>query len=169
MSFSKDLIYQLSCSHDYKARFVAEYLELDDRIYKLEAMLFKWSSGLLDFTPSCPFDLLNDQCNTMKHYRDILIERAKIENIDLSNLVTFTTPYQITREMILDKLNGAKSIMEIPPESAAHTYQTVRGWTLSNYDVLVEDNYIDVIDRHDAHHTKFYFYELGIKWRFLYE
>ena len=69
---------------DYKARFITEYRELDDRCNKLMVMLGKYSDGTLYFTPDCPIEMLNDQLETMLKYKDILEDRALIEDIDLS-------------------------------------------------------------------------------------
>jgi len=69
---------------DYKDRFRAEYYQIQIRIEKLEKMLDDWKDGLLDFEPKCEFKKLYEQYVYMKMYRDILAERAEIENIDLS-------------------------------------------------------------------------------------
>ncbi|MEE8666852.1 MAG: hypothetical protein SOI13_01555 [Bifidobacterium mongoliense] len=69
---------------DYKARFITEYRELDDRCNKLMVMLGKYSDGTLYFTPDCPIEMLNDQLEAMLKYKDILEDRALIEDIDLS-------------------------------------------------------------------------------------
>lgn len=68
---------------DYKERFKAEYHQLEIRIDKLTAMLSKWSAGELNFTPSCPYALLEAQLNAMKTYSYFLRERAEIEGINL--------------------------------------------------------------------------------------
>lgn len=67
----------------YQQRFVIEYRQLADRCEKLRNMLDRWNAGTLDFTPSCPYELLSSQLNHMNEYRLILEERAKIEGIDL--------------------------------------------------------------------------------------
>ena len=67
----------------YQQRFVIEYRQLADRCEKLQSMLDRWNAGTLDFTPSCPYELLSRQLNHMNEYRLILEERAKIEDIDL--------------------------------------------------------------------------------------
>lgn len=71
-------------SADYKERFRAEYCQLGIRIGKLEAMLSKWVAGKLDFQPTCPYDLLEAQLNSMNTYRYLLYERACIEGIELN-------------------------------------------------------------------------------------
>lgn len=67
----------------WKVRFTHEFKELKDRVQKLEAMLDKYSKNELDFTPNCSFELLSAQLGAMKAYLNILIIRAKIENIDI--------------------------------------------------------------------------------------
>ncbi len=74
----------LMLSIDYKDRFRAEYYELYIRIEKLQNMLDKYKAGTLDFTPNCSYEILHEQLIYMKLYRNVLIERAKIENIDIS-------------------------------------------------------------------------------------
>jgi len=78
----KDTIPMMT-SPDYKERFKAEYYQLKIRLEKLSAMLDKYVAGVLDFTPSCPFYIFQDQEANMKRYLRILENRAKIEKIDL--------------------------------------------------------------------------------------
>ena len=68
---------------DYKVRMVNEYAELKSRYEKLHRMLVKHDAGTLDFTPTCPIELLRDQAATMGRYLYILEVRAELENIDL--------------------------------------------------------------------------------------
>ena len=68
---------------DYKLRMVKEYKELKDKYDKLHAMLVKYDAGKLDFTPTCPIDLLRKQASVMGQYLYILETRAVIEDIDL--------------------------------------------------------------------------------------
>ena len=68
---------------DYKLRMVKEYKELKDKYDKLYAMLVKYDAGKLDFTPTCPIDLLRKQASVMGQYLYILETRAVIENVDL--------------------------------------------------------------------------------------
>ena len=72
-------------SKDYKERFKAEYLQLVIRMRGLSNMLQKYKDGILNFKPSCSYDLLNGQLKAMKLYKDYLEERAEIENIILSD------------------------------------------------------------------------------------
>ena len=70
-------------STDYKERFRAEYLQLKIRMEGLSAMLKKYEAGELNFTPSCSKEILRGQLINMGAYKNSLIERAGIENIDL--------------------------------------------------------------------------------------
>ena len=66
-------------SADYKERFIAEYRQLKIRYTKLHNMLVKADAGTLDFTPTCPLDLLREQ----KALMGTLEVRAQIEGVDL--------------------------------------------------------------------------------------
>lgn len=68
-------------SADYKERFKAEVYQLDIRIGKLANMLSSWTAGELKFQPTCSYDLLEAQLNSMKVYRHLLGERAVVEGI----------------------------------------------------------------------------------------
>lgn len=74
---------ELMKSEDYKDRFRAEYYQLEDRIDKLANMLEKYKAGTLNFTPSCSYELLSYQLQTMNAYKRVLEERAEIEGIEL--------------------------------------------------------------------------------------
>lgn len=67
----------------WEERFLKEYAELLNRTGKLARMLHNWKEGTLDFTPKCPFELLDEQLGVMCKYLDILEQRAKIEGIRL--------------------------------------------------------------------------------------
>ena len=75
---------ELMLSNDFKERFKAEYYQLNKRIAGLQGMLIKYKQGTLDFKPNCSYELLHTQLVYMEGYRNILEERVKIENIDLS-------------------------------------------------------------------------------------
>ena len=68
---------------DYKDRMRNEYIELKDKYDKLHRMLVKYDAGKLDFTPTCPMELLREQASTMEKYLYILETRALIEGIEL--------------------------------------------------------------------------------------
>lgn len=70
-------------SADYKERFLAEYIQTKIRYQKLHKMTIKYEAGTLDFTPSCPLDLLNEQKRFMGMYLHALEVRAEIEKVDL--------------------------------------------------------------------------------------
>lgn len=71
----------------YKERMVKEYRELKERYNKLHKMLVKYDAECLEFTPTCPIELLREQQFVMGHYLDILEIRAEIEKVDLENEV----------------------------------------------------------------------------------
>lgn len=79
----KDTV-DLMLSGNYMERFLAEYHQLNNRIAGLQRMLKGYKEGTLEFTPNCSYEILCAQLIYMKFYRDILEERAKLENIDLS-------------------------------------------------------------------------------------
>ena len=59
-------------SADYKERFRAEYFQLKIRVNGLKNMLDKWDKGELDFTPTCPREIYNDQMKYMMNYMTVL-------------------------------------------------------------------------------------------------
>ena len=73
---------ELMISDDYNDRFRAEYYQLEVRIDKLQTMLEKYKNNQLVFVPKCSYDLLSKQLEAMVQYRDCLLERAIIEDID---------------------------------------------------------------------------------------
>lgn len=70
-------------SPDYKERFRAEYYQLATRHRKLDAMLAKARAGTLEFTPTCPVKLLEEQLEVMDRYLAILEYRASLEGVAL--------------------------------------------------------------------------------------
>lgn len=74
---------KLMLSDDYKDRFKAEYLQLEARYLKLLSMVEKWDRNELNFVPTCPRATYSLQLEAMRKYLDILLIRAKIENINL--------------------------------------------------------------------------------------
>lgn len=75
----------LMLSDDYKDRFKAEYLQLKIRYEKLKVMLDKWDNDELDFIPTCPREVYDEQIEGMETYLDVLTDRASLEEIDLSD------------------------------------------------------------------------------------
>ena len=69
---------------DYKLRMINEYKELKGKYDRLHRMLVKYDAGKLDFTPTCPIDLLRKQASIMGQYLYILETRAVIEGINLN-------------------------------------------------------------------------------------
>lgn len=70
-------------SKNYKDRFIAEYYQTKIRYEKLHNMIVKYEAKTLDFTPTCPIDLLKSQCSHMGQYLFDLEIRAEIEHIEL--------------------------------------------------------------------------------------
>lgn len=70
-------------SADYKERFIAEYIQVSIRLNKLLTMLDQFEAGTLSFKPTCPIELLKKQTTTMFAYKNILVQRASCENIEL--------------------------------------------------------------------------------------
>lgn len=68
-------------SNDYKEHFTAEYDQLAYRYNRLKEMVDNWKT--LDFTPSCPKELLEEQLSAMENYIVCLEKRASIEDIFL--------------------------------------------------------------------------------------
>ena len=68
---------------DYKERFKAEYLQLNFRAIGLKNLLDNWDNGELNFTPSCPRGIYNDQMEYMTNYMTVLANRAYLEGINL--------------------------------------------------------------------------------------
>ena len=73
-------------SEDYKERFKAEYYQTKIRYEKLHAMVVKYEAGTLNFTPSCPLELLKEQKTAMGKYLYCLEVRAQIEGIYLGTI-----------------------------------------------------------------------------------
>ena len=75
---------EMMVSSDYKERFKAEYAQLKIRVEGLGNMVEKYKNGELLFKPTCSCDLLEYQLENMEEYMFALKERARAENIDLS-------------------------------------------------------------------------------------
>ena len=71
-------------SPDYKDRFIGEYWQTRIRYDKLHDMTVRYEAGKLNFTPSCPLDLLKEQKKYMGMYLNKLEIRAILEEIDLT-------------------------------------------------------------------------------------
>lgn len=78
----KDTVEMMN-SKDYKERFKAEYYQLMLRLDGLVGMLIKWENGMLDFTPKCSKETLENQVIFMQGYLNSLRLRAEIEEIDV--------------------------------------------------------------------------------------
>ena len=71
----------LMLSKNYDDRLKAEYLQIDIRIRKLQNTIDNWNN--LKFQPKCPKQVLLDQLNCMKKYRDSLDVRLIYEDIEI--------------------------------------------------------------------------------------
>lgn len=69
---------------DYKLRMINEYKELKGKYDRLHRMLVKYDAGKLDFTPTCPIDLLRKQASIMGQYLYVLETRSLIEGVNLN-------------------------------------------------------------------------------------
>lgn len=76
-------ICEMLMSDDYKERFKGEYYLVKDKYDKLKTMCEKWDNGDLDFTPTCPRDIYDNQLDAMYNYMKILETRADIEGVVL--------------------------------------------------------------------------------------
>lgn len=74
-------------SPDYKERFKAEYIQLYNRLGGLKLMVQHWDAGTLNFTPTCPREIYDKQIEGMQTYLDVLSERAKMEGVDISDVI----------------------------------------------------------------------------------
>ena len=81
MELKDTVVMMESC--DYQERYKAEYYQLKVRVEKLAAMLEKYATGTLSFTPSCSYEVLFEQLVYMRGYMRILKERAKVEGVAL--------------------------------------------------------------------------------------
>lgn len=82
----KDTI-TLMQSDDYVERFVAEYLQLRIRKEKLKELIVKYKRNELSFTPDCSIAMLEVRLTVMIEYMLILEEQARIEKINLYNVI----------------------------------------------------------------------------------
>ena len=79
---------EMMTSSNSKERFKAEYYQLKIRHEELIKMLKGYKQGTLNFKPDCSNELLlaqllHTQLMYMECYKNVLEERAKIENIEL--------------------------------------------------------------------------------------
>ena len=81
----KDTI-NLMTSDDYKERFKAEYYQTKIRYEKLHKTIVKYEAGTLEFEPTCPIELLQQQAQSMGGYLYALEIRAQIEGIELDGI-----------------------------------------------------------------------------------
>lgn len=80
----KDTI-EMMVSEDYKERFKAEYFQLENRLNGLKSMLDKWDNSSLNFSPTCPRSIYDEQVVAMESYLKVLTKRAEIEKVFICN------------------------------------------------------------------------------------
>lgn len=68
---------------EYKERMKDEYRELAFKYDRLCSMLSKYEAGTVEFAPTTNVDLLYEQKQIMAQYMDVLVRRAKAEDIIL--------------------------------------------------------------------------------------
>lgn len=73
-------------SPDYKERFIAEYIQLRNRLNGLRRMLQSWDAGTLNFKPTCPRELYDTQVKGMEMYQEVLVKRSVLEGVDLQKV-----------------------------------------------------------------------------------
>lgn len=83
MNYSLEDTKELMISVDYQDRFKAEYIQLQIRINGLTEMLDDYKNGALSFKPSCSYDLLQGQLESMLMYMSYLDTRKYIEDIEI--------------------------------------------------------------------------------------
>lgn len=86
-------------SGEYKERFRAEYWEIKIRYEQKRDMLIKMDAAramaemvghqpdytkFLGFTPTCPYEMISEQCCLLRRYLDMLETQAVMEEIDLT-------------------------------------------------------------------------------------
>lgn len=70
-------------SNSYKDRFVAEYKQVKIRFDALSKMCHKWDQQHLEFDPTCPREMYDNQLLYMRKYMIVLEARADLEGIKL--------------------------------------------------------------------------------------
>ena len=76
---------ELMLSEDYKERFIAEYVQVKIRAFRIARVLNRVvdKSAPDYFETTCSFDVLAEQLYYMANYLSVLENRSLIENIDL--------------------------------------------------------------------------------------
>lgn len=87
-SFDLNFCISFILSEDYKRRFVGEILELVIRKSRLQKIIENFEDGKLSFELSCNIDILKEQFDIMNDYLDILLSRAREENINIYEILS---------------------------------------------------------------------------------
>ena len=73
-------------------------------------MLDKYRKGTLTFTPKCSIKILDGQFRSMIMYKTHLIERARIENISLEEIVETSETDEDSKTSETDKTASSTTI-----------------------------------------------------------
>lgn len=76
----------------FKERMIAEYVELDERVNKLDEFILK--NPKFSELDAFKRDMMRKQLEGMNNYREVLRERMKMEGITHDDLVNYKHPYQ---------------------------------------------------------------------------
>lgn len=129
---------------DYKLRMINEYKELKGKYDRLHRMLVKYDAGKLDFTPTCPIDLLKKQASFMGQYLYILEVRAVLEDVDLNtedrNDKGESTDGYIKSEARPNKRNKQERMV-------TRTVSHAKGEEVVHYDMLYGFSRHDVLEK----------------------
>ena len=83
---------KLMNSDDHKERFRAEYFQLINRIESFDKTLDDYRKGKLKFETKCTLKMMDGQMNTMIMYRTHLEAAAKVEGINLEEIIAGQNP-----------------------------------------------------------------------------
>lgn len=108
-------------SSDYKDRFIGEYWQTKIRYDKLHDMTVRYEAGKLNFTPSCPLDLLKEQKKYMGMYLNKLEVRAILEEIDLTKPLKVNSNSEFVTGVSLMDDTAQLSIDDYTLTTSTHT------------------------------------------------
>lgn len=124
---------------DYKLRMINEYKNLKEKYNKLHRMLVKYDAGKLDFTPTCPIDLLRKQASIMGQYLYVLETRAVIEDINLNTEGSENAEARIKSETKQDKPKQERIV--------TRTVSYAKGEEIVYYNILYGFGRQDVLEK----------------------
>lgn len=124
---------------DYKLRMINEYKNLKEKYDKLHKILVKYDAGKLDFTPTCPIDLLRKQASIMGQYLYVLEIRAVIEDINLNTESSENAEARIKSETKPDKPKQERIV--------TRTVSYAKGEEVVYYNILYGFGRQDVLEK----------------------